>query len=114
MQSQRTNTSLVYSWTGNILLIVTTALFVYGGTAESGESFYPAMAFAILLAIIWFGMTETFVFYIRQRMVRINQIEDQLGMSLMSAARDEIKAKGWRARFVEARTYVRIFIWSIC
>ena len=109
MQSQRANTSLVYSWTGNILMILTTALFVFGATANAAESFYPAMVFAILLVIIWFGMTKTFVFYTRQRLMRINQIEDQLGMRLMSAGRDEIKDMGWRSRFVEARTYVRIF-----
>ena len=109
MASQRANTNLVYSWTGNILLILSTALLLYGANAETSLAFFPVMAFAILLMILWYGMTETFVFYIRQRMARINEIEGQLGMRLMSGARDEIHAKGWRSKFVEARSYVRLF-----
>ena len=68
MESQRANTNLVYSWTGNILLILSTALLLYGASSEKVGTFFPTMAFAILLMIVWYGMTETFVFYIRQRL----------------------------------------------
>ncbi len=109
MASQRANTNLVYSWTGNILLILSTALLLYGNSAETAKAFYPIMVFAILLMVLWYGMTETFVFYIRQELIRINEIEELLGMKLMSGARDEIQAKGWKSKFVEARSYVRLF-----
>ena len=109
MESQRSNTALVYSWTGNILLILSTALFIFGAQTDEPEAFFPTMAFAVLLLLIWYGMTETFVFYIKQRLRRANEIERILGMQLMSGAYEEIKKLGWRSRFIEARSYVRLF-----
>ena len=35
MESQRANTSLVYSWTGNIVLILSIALFVHGARVKA-------------------------------------------------------------------------------
>jgi len=109
MESQRSNTNIVYSWTGSIFLVLSTGLFIYGANAEEGKIFFPVMALATLLIIVWCGLTETFVFYIVQRLKRIGQIEAELGMRLISEAGKEIESLGWKARFLEARTYVRVF-----
>ena len=109
MASQRSNTTIIYSWTGSIFLVLSTDLFIYGANASEAELFFPVMALATLLILVWLGMTETFIFYIRQRLRRIGEIEEALGMSLMRQAREEIGTLGWRARFVEARSYVRGF-----
>jgi hypothetical protein len=109
MESQRSNTALVYSWTGNILLILSTGLFIFGTQTKAPEAFFPTMAFAVLLMLIWYGMTKTFVFYIGQRLRRANEIERILGIQLMSGAYEEIKRLGWKSRLVEARSYVRLF-----
>ena len=68
------------------------------------------MLLALLLTGVWFGMTKTFVFYIRQRMKCIHEIEAELGMRLMSEAGAEIQARGWRAKFTEAQFYVHCFL----
>ncbi len=109
MESQRSNTNIIYSWTGSIFLVLSTVLFIFGTNASEQRLYFPVMALATLLILVWWGMTETFVFYIRQRLRRIGEIEKALGMSLMRQAKEEIGALGWRARFVEARFYVRGF-----
>ncbi|MFP4502398.1 MAG: hypothetical protein ACLFTT_15475 [Candidatus Hydrogenedentota bacterium] len=110
MASQRDNTRLVYSWTGNIVLILSTGLFVVGARTNMPVPFFAAMALAILLMAVWWGMTETFVGYIVQRIRRIAEIEEELGMRLMSSAGEEIRRRGWKGRFLEARTYIRGFL----
>ncbi len=107
MESHRANTNLIYSWTGSIFLVLATALFVLGVNAEKAKIFFPVMALAIVLIFVWWGLTETFVFYIRQRLQRIREIEQELGMRLMSEAGKEIQSMGWKAKLVEARSYVR-------
>ena len=109
MASQRSNTNIIYSWTGSIFLVLSTVLFIYGVNASEQRLFFPVMALATLLILVWWGMTETFVFYIGQRLRRISEIEETLGMRLIREAGKEIKALGWKARFVEARFYVRGF-----
>jgi len=119
MESQRSNTNLVYSWTGSIFLILATYLVIHGINVTEAKAFFPVMALAVLLVIVWWGMTETFVFYIVQRLRRISEIEKALGMGLISEAGKEIQSLGWRARFVEARSYVRgfsvlyVIIWTV-
>jgi len=110
MESQRSNTSLVYSWTGSIFLVLSMGLFYYGTTISEMARLLPTMILAFILVIVWWGMTETFIFYTRQRLRRIHEIEKLLNIKLMSEAGREIKALGWKATFVEARTYVRLFI----
>lgn len=110
MESQRSNTTVVYSWLGSIFLVLSTGLFFFGITVHEFPTFICAMALAILLSLVWLGLTETFIFYIRQRLRRIHEIEHQLGLKLMVEAATEIKQLGWRSRFIEARTYVRLFI----
>jgi len=68
------------------------------------------MILAIAIMLVWWGLTESFIFYIKQRMKRIHEIESLLNIKLMSDAGKEIKAIGWRAKFLEARNYVRFFI----
>ena len=114
MASQRANTQLVYSWTGNIIIILASGLVVYGVGIKELPIFLLIAAFALMLMGLWLGMTETFVFYIGQRMKRIAEIEKELGMKLMSAAGDEIRSMGFKARFVEARSYVRAFGFFYC
>ena len=109
MASQRSNTNIIYSWTGSIFLVLSTGLFIYGLNASDRYTFFSAMAMAVLLISVWWGMTETFVFYIVQRIRRISEIEEILGMQLMTGAGAEIRSMKWRSRFVEARFYVRTF-----
>lgn len=110
MESQRSNTTVVYSWLGSIFLVLSTGLFFFGITVDEFSIFVPAMALAIVLSLVWLGLTEKFIFYMRQRFRRIHEIEEQLGLKLMIEAAKEVRRLGWRARFVEARTYVRLFI----
>ena len=110
MESQRSNTTIIYSWLGSIFLVLSTGLFFFGITVHEFATFICAMALAILLSLVWLGLTETFIFYIRQRLKRIHEIEHELGLKLMVDAATDIRQLGWRARFVEARTYVRLFI----
>jgi hypothetical protein len=110
MESQRSNTTVVYSWLGSIFLVISTGLFFFGITVDKLTTFVPAMALAIVLSLVWLGLTETFIFYMRQRFKRIHEIEHELGLKLMTEAASEIRQLGWRARLVETRTYVRLFI----
>ncbi len=110
MESQRTNTNIVYSWTASIFLILSGGLFFFGVSNNDIIKFIPSMILAIILALIWLGLTETFIFYMKQRFRRIHEIEQILGMKLMAEAGKEIKLLGWKAKFVEARTYIRLFI----
>ena len=110
MESQRNLTSMAYSWTGSIFLVLSTGLFFYGTQLDSLDKLIPTMILAIALALVWFGFTESFVFYIRQRMQRIHEIEEILNMKLMSEAGREIKAMGLKSRKYELRSYLRAFV----
>ena len=110
MESQRSNTTVVYCWLGSIFLVISTGLFFFGITVDELSTFVLAMALAIVLALVWLGLTETFIFYMRQRFRRIHEIEQELGLKLMIEAATEIRQLGWRARLIEARTYVRFFV----
>jgi hypothetical protein len=112
MESQRSNTNIAYSWIGSINLILSTSLFYYGTKIKTLSTFIPTMLLALVLVLVWWGMTETYIFYIKQRMARILQIEAILNLKLMSEAGAQIKSMGWKAKFLEARTYVRILIVS--
>ena len=110
MASQRANTSIVYSWMGSIFLVLTTGLFYYGTRLDEINKIIPIMVLAVGLGLIWWGLMESFIFYIRQRMIRAHEIERVLEMKLMSGAYEEIKKMGFKAKFFEARSYVRFFI----
>jgi len=110
MESQRSNTNIVYAWMGSIFLVLSTGLFYYGTTLDEIVKYIPTMILAIAIMLVWWGLTESFIFYIKQRMKRIHEIESLLNIKLMSDAGKEIKAIGWRAKFLEARNYVRFFI----
>jgi len=112
MDSQRNNTSIVYSWIGNIFVILSTLLFGYGIIQTSKLNFIFLMILSFALIFVWLGVTETFIFYLRQRLKRINEIERILEIELMSKAYEEIKKLGWKSKFLEVRTYVRIFVIS--
>ena len=112
MESQRSNTNIAYSWIVSIFLVLSTGLFYYGTIIEETGKFIPVMLLALSLAIVWWGLTETFIFYIRQRMRRIHEIEKELNIKLMSEAGEEIKKLGWKAKFREVRNYVRFFIFA--
>ena len=86
MESQRSNTTVVYSWLGSIFLVLSTGLFFFGITVHELSTFVAAMVLAILLALVWLGLTETFIFYMRQRFHRIHEIERELGLKLMLEA----------------------------
>jgi len=110
MESQRSLSSMTYSWTGSIFLVLSAGLFFLGTQLDNIAKFIPTMILAIVLAFVWLGFTETFIFYIRQRMRRIHEIETILKMKLMSEAGKEIKELGWKAKTLEARSYLRLFI----
>ncbi len=108
MESQPSNTALVYSWLGSIFLVLSSGPFFFGITVDKLTTFVPAMAFAVVLSLVSLGLTEAFIFCMRQRFKRIHEIERELGLKLMTKAASEIKQLGWRARLVAARTYVRL------
>ena len=110
MESQRSLSNMAYSWPGSIFLVLSTGLFFYGTQLDDIKKFIPTMILALVLAFVWLGFTETFIFYIRQRMKRIHEIEQVLKMKLMSDAGKEIKELGWKVKFLEARSYLRFFI----
>lgn len=117
MESQRHLTNITYSWMINIALILCTGLFITGITRPQYDkiSFWMLMVLGTIFCIVWWRLTETMVFYLRQRFRRINEIEETIGMKLMSEAYKEIKNMGWRAKLLEARVYIRIFVISyIC
>ncbi|MFH1808156.1 MAG: hypothetical protein ABIJ09_05390, partial [Pseudomonadota bacterium] len=66
MESQRANTNIVYSWMGSIFLVLTTGLFYYGTRIDDLNKIIPVMVLAIGLGFIWWGLMESFIFYIKQ------------------------------------------------
>lgn len=111
MESQRDNTRIAYSWIGNVFLVLSSALIVFGLTTKDSRSFIPAMVLGIGLSIIWAFITEVFATYIRERFRQASQIESRLGFRGIAMAGDERFANlGWRMYFVQARTYVFLFV----
>ena len=111
MESQRDNTRIAYSWIGNVFLVLSSALIVFGLTTQDSESFIPAMALGIGLSIIWAFITEVFAAYIRERFDQALKVERQLGFRGIAMAGDErFRSLGWRMYFVQARTYVFSFV----
>ena len=78
MESQRDNTRITYSWISNIILVLSSALFIFGLTTDVIAKFIPAMTLGILLAFVWGGLTSVFARYIRDRFNRLEQICDEL------------------------------------
>ncbi len=111
MESQRDNTRIAYSWIGNVFLVLSSALIIFGLTTEEKESFIPAMVLGIGLSIIWAFVTEVFAAYIRERFRQALEVEHALGISgLAEAGAKRFASLGWRQYFVQARTYVVIFV----
>ena len=112
MESQRSLTNIVYSWTGSIFLILSTGMFYYGTKIDELRKLILVMALALVLVFIWWGIIETMIFYTRQRFQRIIEIEEILEMKLMSNALKDIKMLKWKSKFYEARNYFRFFMLS--
>ena len=85
MESQRDNTRIAYSWTGNIILVLCSGLAFFGLTSNDLSSFVPAMFFGILLCIIWVGLTEVFARYSRLRFDRLDEVSKELGILPLQA-----------------------------
>ena len=111
MESQRDNTRIAYSWIGNVFLVLSSALIIFGLTTQDSESFIPAIVLGIGLSIIWAFITEVFAAYIRERFRQALEVERRLRFRGMATAGDERFANlGWRMYFVQARTYVISFV----
>ena len=111
MESQRDNTRIAYSWIGSVFLVLSSALIIFGLTAEDFESFVPAMILGIGLSIIWAFTTEVFAANIRERFRQALEVERTLGFNgIAKAGADRFSKLGWRSYLVQARTYVYLFV----
>ena len=111
MESQRDNTRIAYSWVGNVVLVLSSALMIFGLSTEESNSFIPAMVLGIGLAIIWAFITEVFGAYIRERFRQANEVERLLRFSGIATVGGERLANlGRRKYFAQARTYVICFV----
>lgn len=110
MESQRDNTRIAYSWIGNVFLVLTSALIIFGLSTSDGPSFFPAMGLGIGLAIIWAALTEVFAAYTRERFKQAELIEKRLGIVGMAiSGRKRFEGLGKLQYFCQARTYVVLF-----
>ena len=111
MESQRDNTRIAYSWIGNVVLVLSSALIIFGLTTQDSKSFIPAMVLGIGLSIIWAFLTEVFATYIRERFRQALEVERLLQFrGLGTAGYERFANLGWRIHFVQARTYVFSFV----
>lgn len=111
MESQRDNTRIAYSWIGNVFLVLSSTLILFGLATQDYKSFIPAMALGIGLSIIWALVTEVFAAYTRERFRQALEVEGLLHFSGLAAAGDERSEKlGWRKYLGQARIYVWLFM----
>ena len=110
MESQRDNTRIAYSWVGNVFLVLSSALILFGLTTQDFESFIPAMVLGIGLSIIWAVITEVFAAYTRERFRQALKVEQQLLISgIAEAGAERFRKLGLRQYVVQARAYVLLF-----
>lgn len=111
MESQRDDTRIAYSWIGNVFLVLSSALILFGLTTQDFRSFIPAMVLGVGLSIIWVCITEVFAAYIRERFSQALPVEKMLGFKgLAVAGNKRFESLGWRKCFAQARTYVFLFV----
>ena len=102
MESQRDNTRIAYSWMASIILVLCSALFFFGLTANALAVFIPALILGTFLCLIWLGLTEVFARYTRLRIDRIDELSEQLGIPPLRASKSFNPLH-------QARTYVHLF-----
>lgn len=110
MESQRDNTRIAYSWIGNVFLVLSGGLYFFGVGAEEFSVFVPTMVFGISLSVIWLAVTEVFARYTRERIRRAAEIEKLLGLQAMTGSTQSLYRSTWRGPFLQARTYVILFV----
>lgn len=111
MESQRDNTRIAYSWVGNVFLVLSSSLILFGLTTKDFQSFKLAMILGIGLSIIWLCITEVFAAYTRERFSQALEVEKVLHFKGIASAGAERFAKlGWRQLLFQARTYVILFV----
>ena len=111
MESQRDNTRIAYSWIGNVFLVLSSALILFGLQTEDCNSFIPAMTLGIGLSLIWACITEVFASYTRERFRQASDVEQKLGISgIAKAGTDRFQKLGRWQYFAQARIYVFFFV----
>lgn len=111
MESQRDNTRIAYSWIGNVFLVLSSALIIFGLTTQDLDSFIPAMILGIGLSIIWACITEVFAAYTRERFSQALEVERLLHFKgIASAGAERFENLGRFQRLVQARTFVLLFV----
>jgi hypothetical protein len=111
MESQRDNTRIAYSWIGNVFLVLSSALIVFGLTTQDSKSFIPAMILGIGLSIIWAFITEVFAAYTRERFSQALEVEKMLGIrGIAQAGAERFTKLRWLKYLAQARTYVWLFV----
>ncbi len=111
MESQRDNIRIAYSWIGNVFLVLSSILIVFGLTTQDLNSFIPAMILGMGLSLIWAGVTEVFAAYTRERFSQATEVEGLLHFrGLAAAGAERFKKLGWRNYFGQARIYVWLFV----
>jgi hypothetical protein len=110
MESQRDNTRIAYSWVGNVFLVLSGGLYFFGVSSDEMAVFIPTMVFGISLSVIWWAVTEVFARYTRERISRARQIEEMLGLRAMTDGTQSLYRSSWKGPFLQARTYVVMFV----
>lgn len=111
MESQRDNTRIAYSWIGNVFLVLSSALILFGFTTQDIKSFVPAMVLGIGLSIIWAFITEVFAAYIRERFQSALEVEKELSFKgIATTGTERFHKLGRRKYLFQARTYVICFV----
>ena len=110
MESQRDNTRIAYSWMGNFFLVLAGGLFFFGVGANEHSVFVPTMVLGVGLSLIWWGLTEVFARYTRERIRRAVQIEELLHMQGMTRSNESLYKNPFIGPFLQARTYVILFV----
>ena len=69
------------------------------------------MVLGVGLSIIWAFTTEVFASYIRERFKQAEEVEKELGVEGMAiAGTRRFSNLGWKAHFLQVRTYVWLFV----
>jgi hypothetical protein len=111
MESQRDNTRIAYSWIGNVFLVLSSALILFGLTTQDFRAFISAMILGIGLSMIWACVTEVFAAYIGERFRQALEVEGILQFKGMAGTGAErFTNLGWRKYLGQARTYVLLFV----
>ena len=111
MESQRDNTRIAYSWIGNVFLVLSSALILFGLQTQDRKSFIPAMVLGIGLSIIWASITEVFAAYTRERFNQALEVEQMLRIrGIAHAGAERFTRLRWLKYLAQARAYVWFFV----